>query len=103
MHIDNQITILSQVIPNANEILNVPKHNLHIFQDIGSDWDSELGPARTDTYLSPRDEFERLDLIDLTLSRNVSLFELEIHAGVFGMREMFRKQCFEMWDTICSV
>ena len=56
---------------------------------MGSDWESELGPARTDTYLSPRGEFEGLDLIDLTLSRKVTTFDLEIHAGVFRARDVF--------------
>ena len=35
-----------------------------MFQDLASDWESELDPAQTDTYLSPKEDCESLDLID---------------------------------------
>lgn len=61
-------------------------------QDLASDWESELDPAETDTYMSPKEGSDSLHLIDLTLSREVTAFDLAIHAGVCGLREMFMKQ-----------
>jgi len=70
-----------------------------MFQDIASAWESELDPADTDTYMSPKEGSDSPHLIDLTLSREVTAFDLAIHAGVWiegrVHREVHSEMCYE--------